>query len=175
MGLNICVRPITDADLSAVANAHVLAWQQAYVGQMPQSYLDTLSPESRLDGWRKSYAAKRDDPRFGTLVAEVDGAVAGFLSYGPPRDEVLADHHEIFAVYLTAPYWSTGAGYALFCSAMATLKQAGAQKVYLWVLATNDRALTAYRRWGGRVDERTTKTLDVGGATLKEIAVFFEA
>jgi RimJ/RimL family protein N-acetyltransferase len=174
MELNVRVRPVMEADLPAVAKAHVLAWQQAYVGQMPQSYLDSLTPEDRLEGWRKVFAAKRDDGRFGTLVAEVDGAVAGFLSYGPARDESLTDHHEIFAVYLTAPYWSKGAGYALFRSARAVLKHAGAQKAYLWVLVTNKRALTAYRRWGGRVDESTVKTIEVGGTTLKEIAVFFD-
>jgi hypothetical protein len=44
--MDVVVRPTTVDDADAMGQAHVLAWQAAYVGLMPQDHLDRLTPAS---------------------------------------------------------------------------------------------------------------------------------
>ena len=48
------VREATVDDARSIAEVHVRIWQETYVGQVPQEYLDGLSVESREARWRES-------------------------------------------------------------------------------------------------------------------------
>ncbi len=50
---NIIVRKAKIEDATGIAEVHVLTWQCAYRGQIPDSYLDGLSIEKRTEGWRE--------------------------------------------------------------------------------------------------------------------------
>src|SRR4051794_4394795 len=86
------VRAAVPDDAEAVARGHGAAWQWAYAGRVPASYLaglDTALP-GRARWWRARIADPRPDT--GYLVAEDDGdsngggrVLAGFISVGPYR------------------------------------------------------------------------------------------
>lgn len=69
----------------AIAEAHVLSWQTAYGGIVPDPVLDALSLEQRADAWRGSLPSPDQD----VWVAELDGRVVGFsndgAAYGGPN------------------------------------------------------------------------------------------
>lgn len=165
---------MTAADLPEIAETHVRVWQEAYTGQMPQDFLDALDPAARLERWKETFEHNKNDPRYGTLVARIDGAMAGFLSYGPARDEDRKNMLETYAINIRKAFWSAGVGYRLFQECSRQLKSQGASQTYLWVLATNDRAIEAYKRWGGKVEDKT-KEIEIGGRKIKEVSVFFDA
>lgn len=48
------IRVATSADAEQIANIHVLAWGWAYCGQVPDSFLASLSVYDRIQAWRSS-------------------------------------------------------------------------------------------------------------------------
>jgi hypothetical protein len=86
------VRPETEADHEQAAAVHVLAWQRGYAGVMPDDVLANLD---------SAEMAKRRANREGTsLVAEHEGRIVGFVTYGSYRGD--ENRGEIYAIYVPA-------------------------------------------------------------------------
>lgn len=168
------IAPLRQEDLPELAAIHVRIWQQAYAGQMPQDFLDTLDPAQRLKGWQEGFNRHKGNPEYGAFLARVDEKAAGFISYGPARDGNSSIAHEIYAVYLLQEYWSQGIGWKMFDCVAANFRARGIAKAYLWVLATNRKALGAYARWGGRIEKDVIKVIMIGGSAYPEYRVTFD-
>src|SRR6266571_8503701 len=96
IGANI--REAVIGDAGALAAVHVRSWQHAYRGLLPDSLLDGLDIDQRAASWRRILG--NPAPISTTLVADVEGATAGFCSAGPSRDEdATRGTGEIFALY----------------------------------------------------------------------------
>jgi len=152
------VRDARPEDARTVAQIHIAAWRAAYRELMPADYLASLSVNERADMWTRSII--RGGPSR-LAIAEVDGALAGFCSFGPTRDELPDDVAEIYAVNVAPERWRLGAGRALCEHA---LRQAAAREhktMTLWVVKGNDPARRFYERLGYRPDgaERTNSQL----------------
>ncbi|WP_328853975.1 GNAT family N-acetyltransferase [Microbispora hainanensis] len=147
------IRRAEPADAEAIAVVHVRSWQAAYPGLMPQAYLDGLTPAMRLPVWER-LLGESAPPRTEVLVAEVDGSVAGFASFGPGRDDDVdpASVAEISAIYLMPEVWGAGVGGRLMAAALDSLTAAGYEQAVLWVVDGNSRARWFYERGGWRPD-----------------------
>ncbi|AEV88078.1 yuaI-like N-acetyltransferase [Actinoplanes sp. SE50] len=140
------VRPQTDADIEAAAAVHVRSTRASYAGLLPAEHLAALDPAVFAQR-RRAMAAK---PEVHTLVAERDGRIVGFSSFGPDReDPALA---ELYAIYADPDSWGTDAGWRLFDESRRVLAEAGYPEVRLWVLAANERARRFYERAGMTTD-----------------------
>ena len=158
------VRIATADDARAIAEIHVASWQEGYRGQLPDSYLKSLSADARETRWARSL-------RDGTavLLAEHAGKPLGFVSYGPSRDDDAPETcAEIFALYVHPDAWSTGEGQQLHDGALAALAAHGSTVVTLWVLTSNDRARRFYSRHGWRLDG-ATKVVEMDRVMLCEV------
>ena len=161
------VRKAGPGDAAAIAVVHVLSWQAAYEGLVPQDYLDGLDPARRRGLW-DVVLAEDAWPRSGVLVAENEDRVAGFAAFRPARDEdedpsLIA---EITALYLVPQAWGTGR--QLMTSLLTVLAHAGYREATLWVLDTNARARRFYESAGWRPDG-TVKNDGSLGFVLTEI------
>ena len=163
----LVLRPLTDADIDAVAAMHVRTWQAGYAGIMPAEVLDTLDPAAFAETRR----ARNAPPGARTLVAEDAGTIVGFVSFGPHRrqngdNQYVDGIGEIYAIYVAPERWGTGAGRALMTAAREALAAAGRSELRLWVLAENHRARRFYERAGmapdGAVDTFTPPGSTVG-------------
>ncbi len=129
------VRAASADDAAAIARLHVRAWEAAYRGLIPDAVLAELSVERTEARWRMTLSSD------GTLVAERDGELVGFL---------LQTHQgrsgEIASIYVDPPRWRTGIGGALMTAALDLLRERGCDAATLWVLAGNDRARAFYAR-----------------------------
>ena len=148
------IRPITDADIDAVAGIHVRSWQAGYAGIVPADYLAAMDPAVFAE--RRRLRARQ--PGTQTLVAALDGEVIGFASFGPYRatpGEVDPRMGELYAIYVDPQRWRAGAGRRLIEAAKAALTEAGFPDMRLWVFTDNDRARRFYERAGLRPDGET--------------------
>ncbi len=167
MSAKLVIRPYAPNDASAVAIVHVHTWQQAYRGIIDDDILDALEVNAYKKRWQDSYGRHNGDALRGTLVAVTNNEIFGFLSYGPARDANSQIPTEIYGINILKPYWGIGVGYALFDEARKKMRAFKERETYLWVLADNDHAKTAYDRWGGR-NTGITKTITIGGQALVE-------
>ncbi len=151
------VRPPLAEDVAELSRIHVLIWQQAYRGLLPQEYLDAMDPTSREARWHETVARVQDGSSARTgqavLVAESRGSAApvGFIHVGPPRDEDSPRPTELMVLNLLAAHHGTGVAQALVAGAL------GDRPAYLWVLQGNERAIAFYRKLGFELDGVTKR------------------
>lgn len=138
--MTLVIRPEIAADCEALAQLHVLAWQKAYRGLLPDEVLDGLSVTQWATVRRERFG--NDGPRR-TLVAEKDGQAVGFVRFGPDRSDATCG--EIQAIYVHPQHWGSGAGEALLREALESLPQ---QEIRLWMLEGNERAQKFYAKHG---------------------------
>lgn len=148
--MSVAVRAATPDDALALANAQVAAWKDTYRGPVLGEFLDRLTGEQ----WAPRHRGRIEDEDSPSsyLVAELDGEVRGFASFGPARPPEPSTSGEIYAVYVDPPAIGGGVGYALLAASAEALRGQGYREIMLWVMAGNDRAIRFYERQGMRHD-----------------------
>ncbi len=98
-----------------------------------------------------------------TWVAEVGGDIVGFAASGrPPDGDAPPDCRRLYAIYLLAAHYGSGAGQALLDAAL------GRAAASLWILEDNPRARAFYERNGFRADG-AAKDDDSWGEPIREL------
>jgi ribosomal protein S18 acetylase RimI-like enzyme len=163
------IRTALPSDAKAIAQVHIRSWQDAYRDLMPADYLNSLSTTlaRREAFWSRSIESGESN----VVVAELDRQVVGWICMGAGRDEeaVVGESGEVMAIYVLAEHWHTGVGLALWEAGVQQLKAQGFQRLTLWVLAGNERAIRFYRRAGCVEEAGSERTLERGGVTLVEV------
>ncbi|WP_116114812.1 GNAT family N-acetyltransferase [Austwickia chelonae] len=141
------VRAAVPEDAEALTDLHLKVWEEAYSGLIDAAVLAERREgrSARIDKWRTILTGSSSTI---FVAQEPDGALAGFISVGPGRDDRSPDlpEREVHALYVRAAKYGTGVGYALLDTAI------GAAPAYLWVLDGNERAVGFYERQGFRYD-----------------------
>lgn len=185
MTATISIRDATTADAGALGRITADAWQQAYRGLIPATFLATVTPEARTAAWQRVLAAPRD-PGTRILVAtvppstspltprtpEADAAlprVVGYVTTGRCRDDGSPDGlGELRALYVAPGQWRGGVGTALLDAGRRALVEAGFTAAVLWVLAGNRRARSFYEARGWSADG-ASRQIHREGTALAEV------
>ena len=161
------VRRATRDDAPAIGLVHVLSWQSAYRGQMPDDFLDNLDVENRTQTWIQ--ATQR--PERDVFVAEdEEGHIAGFCDLAASGDsDADSSTGEITAIYVHPGKWKKGFGAVLLSSAIDRARERNYGQVTLWVLETNRRARAFYESFGFDADGGQKTEHHSGGFSLHEV------
>lgn len=152
--MKVLIRPAELNDAPAIAKVHVETWQSAYKGQIPDSYLNSLSIEERTKGWEKQLENLKKGVY--ALVIEVDGEVVGWCTAGTSRDEDASKEiGELHGIYIRPEYSNKGLGSKLMGYALNVLRKEGYKKATLWVLDTNEKTRKWYEHKGWKVEGKT--------------------
>jgi GNAT superfamily N-acetyltransferase len=157
------IRKAELGDAAAIARVHVLVWQSAYRGLMPDDLLASLSIEQRTDRWQSTIP----NSRVGTFVATVDGELVGFASAGLNRSEEGATVGELYTIYVLEESAGSGVGTRLIAAAEQWMINHGFTDALLWVLASNANARAFYASRGWK-DDQFEKVEIVWGAEVAE-------
>lgn len=160
------VRKPSKDDVRGLAEAHVRSWQAAYKGQIPDHILDNLSVDRREKDWRQLLGS----PSNKVLVAEAEQRIVAFSSFGPVRDEELDKNSvgEVYAIYALEEFWDRGIGRKLMEASLADLREMNCSMVKIWLLDTNQRAISFYQKFGFTADG-AQKVEVRGGVELRHI------
>lgn len=166
------MRPATTWDAGAIGAIHAASWRAAYRGILPDEYLGALHAGALGARWM---AALRRRLRLEeTSVAEVEGRVAGFVSFQPIQDAAwLGMAGEVTMLYLAPEHVGRGVGRALFGAALDAIAARPAYWAEVWVLAANERARRFYERAGLRLDG--ARRVDRFGATRVDVVRYAKA
>lgn len=164
--VNVTIRPMTVADAAAVGEVHVRAWQAAYRGAMPDSYLDGLRAEDRADMWKRLIEERSPGQR---VVVDCGARIVGFAAYGPENGGDDPTRGELYAINLHPDFWRQGLGRQLIGHVTSGLDRLGFRRAVLWVEATNDRARRFYESEGWSYDPGSDRVDTALGATVDEV------
>jgi GNAT superfamily N-acetyltransferase len=154
------VRAATPPDAAAIADVAIRSWREGYRGIVP----DRIDPERAWDptGIAARLEGASEHPST-TLVAELDGRIAGFVVYGPCRDrDAPARTGEVWALYVDPDRWRRGVGRRLVAAAVDTLVANRYAEVTVWTLAESERNLRFYEALGFRRDGATQRRESFG-------------
>lgn len=166
---------MTEDDIDAVSEIRVRGWQYAYVGMVPQHYLDAMSPEEDAAERRGFFSRSRSF--LDNLVAEEpDGRITGWAAVGPVRTDEgppkspcrPGETGELYALYVHPERIGTGTGRALMEAALAVGRRRGHPLLTLWVLGDNTRARRFYEK-AGFTPDGATDTFEIDGAALTDV------
>lgn len=139
-------RQATADDAVAIAGLHADSWRRHYRGAYLDSFLDGDVAADRMAEW----AGRLSRPQAGryTVVADLDGAVAGFA-------HVILDADPAWGAYLDALHVRQdlkrhGTGARLLAeTARVVARRRPSTGLYLWVLEQNTAAQAFYAAQGG--------------------------
>lgn len=150
----VLIREATVSDAEGIAQIHVTSWQSAYRGQIPDTYLDSLSVEKRTALWKQILGEKQSTGR--VLVAEEEGQLTGFMSVGPSHEkDTTPEVGKLHAIYLAPSRMGQGIGTALMEAGLTALRDMGFAEAILWVLTSNEKARRFYEKHGWSADGHT--------------------
>lgn len=151
------IRKAVPEDAGSITMVNVYTWKTAYQGLVPAKLIDTRIAElkERTEKCRKAIIEQVH-----YLVAEDNGRIFGFCSYGRNRSDNYKGAGEIYALYILEEYQKTGTGKALFEAATEDLLSENYYEMIVNCLKGN-KALGFYQHMNGRiVDEREDEILD---------------
>ena len=132
------IRHAQHSDLALVADIQTESWQDAYADVFPADYLINQLPQNLRHHWNEVEIRPEDL----VLVAEDEGVV-GFIAIWCRPDPMIDNLH------VKPARRSQKLGSALFKSAVRYLIQRGHKSAYLWAVASNQRAVRFYEKFGG--------------------------
>jgi ribosomal protein S18 acetylase RimI-like enzyme len=166
LAMNLHITNATTGDSRAIAVVHVHAWQGAYRTQLAPEFLDALSVDERAAMW--SVCIAKGEPEL--LLCRLADQLCGFVAFGASRDADAAPGvAEIHCINFAPAYWAKGMGKKLMQAACERLLAHGYQRVTLWVIADNVRALRFYRSLGFEEEAASCKSFVLGGRSVQEV------
>lgn len=144
-------RMATAGDAEAIADLHADSWRRHYRGAYLDSYLDGDVVADRMAEWTGRLSRAASD-RY-TVVADVDGVVAGFAHTILDADPVWGAF--LYNLHVRHDVKRRGIGARLLAeTARAVVRRRPSAGMYLWVLEQNTAAQAFYRSHGGVSVER---------------------
>jgi GNAT superfamily N-acetyltransferase len=134
--------------LPLIAAVQAASWKDTYSGVLPKEYLTDQVDEDLLCHWREVEILPDDV----VLVAEEDGII-GFIAVWCRPDPLIDNLH------VKPSRRSNRIGSTLLISAVCQLLELGHRSAYLWVVASNERAIRFYTRLGGVCLDRAVKNI----------------
>ncbi|HRK71529.1 MAG TPA: GNAT family N-acetyltransferase [Micropepsaceae bacterium] len=135
----IIIRPAIEADRAGLRGPALRSWLDAYVDILPQADIDD-APAMLERAFDRRITAMR--------VALLDGVIAGFYSLGNSDDPEKINY--LWHLYVDPLCQRRGVGRALNDAALAELKSRGGSRVWLDVVAGNEKAIAFYLAMGWR-------------------------
>lgn len=143
---------------------HEDAWLFAYRGIIEGAHLNRMV-NRRGAAWWEAVIRKGG----GVLVLEMDGRIAGYVTFGPSRLKDLSYRGEIYELYLKPEYHGMGCGRALFEAACDALSKRGLNSVVIRALTDNIPATAFYAAMGAA---EVARRLEVVGKQALPVVVF---
>ena len=157
------IKPMeSEEEIEGKGYVHYKSWHETYTGLIDAHYLEGTTLE-------KCVGIARRWPD-NIIVAKDGERVIGFAGCGAYRDETLPGHGEVFAIYVLKEYHGQKVGYELMNAALERLS--AYQKVAVWVLKGNDKAIRFYKRYGFRFDGGSAD--DMLGSPNTELRMIYE-
>ena len=146
----LAIRRATQVDARDISQIYVESSASGFGDLMPPPTLD----EAQIDRWVAELGQSGPAQWW---VAEIDGAIDGFVGITPSRDPVEDGLGELDTIAVDPTHWRAGVGSALMAIAVDGLARAGYRRAILWTVAEYVRGQAFYWSQGWRRDDAATR------------------
>ena len=186
---DVSVRAARAGDADEIGRIQVQTWRTGYGAILPDSVLESLTPELAAAAWRDA-VLEPPTPRHHVLVAQEQIWTVGFAGFGPAADMVTgepptgdADPAEDTAPaedavpegtieispLLVEPRWGRrGHGSRLLAAVVDHARADGMQRAIVWIPEADTASREFYLSAGWAADG-LVRALDTGAGELREI------
>lgn len=146
--MELTIRPARVEEADTLAELHYAAWKMGYQGILPNEVMQALDLEEFYPRWR--YRLSPQGAGHHILVAEQEGKLVGFTTYGASREamQLPSSYAEIYTLYVDPNTWGQGVGGTLMISVFQQLMREEIDGCFLWVLKSNTGARLFYEHLG---------------------------
>ena len=132
--MNVIIRKEEEKDVEECIDINIKEWWSTYKDLIPNEIIEELQVKNqkRINDVIKNLREKNN-----TFVAEVDGKVVGFSSYGKSRNEKFPNSGEIYSCYILDDYHGLKIGRKLADKVMESLIKDGYQTMITACLVGN--------------------------------------
>lgn len=133
-------------DYKAIAALHAKSWQQNYRGTFSDHFLDDEVLSDRLAVWKN----RLENPKANQFIHIVENEnileafICGYMDDDPEYGTLIDNLH------VDSKFIGQRIGEKLMIDAARFLEEKNEVSMYLWVLASNAKAIRFYERLGGR-------------------------
>ena len=120
--MDIKIRKAIPEDAERIIDISIEVWNTTYKNIIPQDIIDKLQSKDEARIERQKRNIKENNNYY---VAEVDGKIVGYNSYGQARDDNYKDSGEIYAAYILDGYQGLGIGRKMAVECMKELLKKG--------------------------------------------------
>lgn len=120
--MEINIRKAKPEEAESIIDINIEVWNTTYKDLMPKEVIEKLQikDEVRIERCKRHITERQN-----TYVAEVDGKLVGYNTYGKTRDENFKNAGEIYAGYILDDYQGLGLGRKLAVECMKDLISKG--------------------------------------------------
>jgi ribosomal protein S18 acetylase RimI-like enzyme len=156
--VSVRVREARPDDVELMVEIGIRAWRKGFEGVVSRDVPDRREMAERI-------RLRVSESTASVAVAELDGAVCAWVTFGPSRDDDAGPEvGEVYALNVDPSTWRRGAGRALVTHALQRLAAAGFSEGMLWTLADTPRSRRFYEALGYTHDGGTQRRQMTGGA-----------
>ncbi|MBE9917542.1 GNAT family N-acetyltransferase [Paenibacillus donghaensis] len=160
------IREAETKDIHGLAHVHLNSWLTTYRGIVPDTYLDNMKLESRIELWTRVLDPSNKSMTF--VLENRSGEIAGFINGGASREKGFDIEAEVYSLYLLKEAQGKGYGRELMNRMIGYFREQGYRSMLVWVLEDNP-ALQFYQKMGGRF--LTRDLLEIGGEHVKDLCL----
>jgi GNAT superfamily N-acetyltransferase len=146
------IRAARPADAGRLAGVQLESALTAFAHIFPESVAKPIPAEIEAE-----WAGFIDDPAVTVLLAEMAGDVGAGVVFGDIAEVAPPGYGLLAKLYVRPELFGLGVGTKLYEIAVAELRTAGWERLWLWVLEGNTRARHMYERrgWVAQPERRT--------------------
>ncbi|WP_431799766.1 N-acetyltransferase family protein [Halobacillus andaensis] len=158
-------------DAEGIAKVSTSSWKTTYKEILPQSFLDSLNSETKIEKWR-SILEEDNEVSFIYVAVNKAEEIVGFCHFGKERTGNYPYEGELYALYLYKEVQGQGIGKGLVEFSVDKLNKSGIRNLMVWVLKDNPSS-KFYQHLGARLIDK--KQITVAGESFIEAAYAWES
>jgi GNAT superfamily N-acetyltransferase len=186
---DVSVRAARAGDADEIGRIQVQTWRTGYGAILPDSVLESLTPELAAAAWRDA-VLEPPTPRHHVLVAQEQTWTVGFAGFGPaadmiadeatagdadpaedtaPAEDAVPEGTVEISPLLVEPRWGRrGHGSRLLAAVVDHARADGMQRAIVWIPEADTASREFYLSAGWAADG-LVRALDTGAGELREI------
>lgn len=147
--MTLSVRPAGIEDIDRICEIAEAAWHEAHA-----PIIGTETVEEFLEEYYESDSFRTlvHDESIILAVAVADGSLGGFISVRSNEESTAT--YNLNRLYVHPEMWGNGIGQRLVEYAEESVADRGGERIELWVMAANDRAIDFYEAAGYTREEQ---------------------